>query len=623
MAKDETGQGSAAEVHGTQISPGWIAAPAHELEAVRLQELASLQVLDTIAEERFDRLTRLAADVFGVPISLVSLIDSERQWFKSHCGLDTQETPRDQAFCSHAILGEDVMVVEDATRDPRFRANPMVTGAPGIRFYAGAPLYGPSGMPLGTLCLIDREPRRLDARERTRLYELARIVEHELNARAQLEQTKQAVFEGAFLDPGTGLANRRLAEDRLGQAIAAAEEGGSAVTVIDVAMGGMEQAREVLGAEAAERTLAELAGRCRRVTPASATLARSGEAGLLLIVPHEAHRPELVGSLIEEVVRCATEPFVVQGRAYQLEAAVGSSSFPDDGAQVGVLLARAANARERARTTPGRSFSVHDQALAAQIRRDFVIAADLRKALDEDQFSLAYQPKVRAKDGQVVGVEALLRWQHPERGRMSPAEFVPIAEAIGLIHDLGAWVIGQAMMQAARWRRLLGRPLPVAINLSPHQLADPTFLTRFEALAATQPRPWELISLEVTESALFEDWEQAMAVLGRLRRDGYACALDDFGTGYSSLSYLRTIPISELKLDRSFLRGLASDAAAPAVIRAACAMGHALGMAVVAEGVETETERQLLYEQGVDILQGFLLGRPQSGEALEACLKAG
>jgi EAL domain-containing protein (putative c-di-GMP-specific phosphodiesterase class I) len=302
-----------------------------------------------------------------------------------------------------------------------------------------------------------------------------------------------------------------------------------------------------------------------------------------------------------------------------LDASVGIAVYPEHGGDAAQLLQHADVAMYAAKHAHA-GFMVYDPAVDQHSPRRLALLGGLRRALEADQLLLDYQPKADLRSGQVIGVEALVRWRHPDHGLLGPGEFIPLAERTGLIHPLTRWVLDAALDQVAEWARA-DYQLSVAVNVSTRCLLDPGLPDRVAERLAARQLPAGSLVLEVTESAVMADPARALDVLGRLHALGIGLALDDFGTGYSSMAYLKTLPVDELKVDRSFVGQMATSPSDAMIVRSTIELGHNLGLRVVAEGVETQETWEQLLALGCDVAQGYLLGRPMAAADLARWLR--
>jgi predicted signal transduction protein with EAL and GGDEF domain len=386
-------------------------------------------------------------------------------------------------------------------------------------------------------------------------------------------------------DDVTGLPNRVLFNDRLSQAVSAARKSGQTLAVMFLDLDGLKIVNDSLGYAA--RGAGDAAGAA------------------------------------EGVLEALRNPVELDGHEVYVTASVGVSLFPHDGDDAETLLSSAVAAMYRAREQGGNCYRFYSPDMNEEALRRLSLECDLRRALERGEFVVHYQPQVELASGRFVGAEALVRWQHPRLGLVSPAEFIPLAEATGMIVPLGEWVLRTAVRQCGDWQgRGLG-PLRVAVNLSPRQFQQPDLVEAVRGSlleAGLDPRQLEL---EVTESSVVSNREAAVATLREIRGVGVRVAIDDFGTGHSSLGYLKHLPVDTLKIDRSFVRDLATDPNDEAIVAAVVKLGHSLGLKVKAEGVEDEAQSRLLGALGCDEAQGYLFGRALPAEEFETLFRGG
>jgi diguanylate cyclase (GGDEF)-like protein len=421
----------------------------------------------------------------------------------------------------------------------------------------------------------------------------------------------------AYHDALTELPNRRRVTDGLEESVAVRAPGELvAVLLFDVT--GLRDVNESLGRTAGDQLLIEVAGRLRAAAPAAALVGRiGGDAfAVTLRLADEAAAVELATQLRDRLRR----PITVGSLNLEVDAAVGVVVHPEHGAEPATLLQRADVATQAAKRVAS-GVHLFNQALESGSARRLGLAADLRQALENDELEVHFQPKVSIADRQLVGVECLARWEHPAHGSVRPADFVAVAEHTGLLGRLTEAVLVAGLRRARQWSDA-GHPLPVAVNLSSRTLIDPEFPARVEQLLAEHRVAPGLLTFEITEDGAGGGLDRPLPVLHRLAELGIRLAVDDFGTGYSSLSYLRQLPVQEVKIDKSFVQGMATDAADLAIVRTVVDLSRHFGLLVVAEGVESELTLNLLQEIGCDVGQGFLFSRPLPYERLEAWLAA-
>ncbi len=694
----------------------------------RLAALGEYGINEALAEPGFERLVQLAANVFDVPIALVSLVEAERQVFAARVGLDVCETSRDVSFCAHAIRGDDIMVVPDATKDPRFRENPLVTGEPHIRFYAGAPLRAPSGDKIGTLCIIDTkshaafsaaehrnlgdlaalvldklELRRLElarresqnrfeniaatsprrsrcadyagrvtfwngAAERLLGYSAAEIAgqtidkiapERILDRLRYLAASDESLVEGrtaeldmhrkdgttvpvelsvstwreaghtsfgailrdvterranevrlfrlAHLDPLTQLPNRMLFKSRIEQVLQTEES--ACVMLVD--LDGFKDVNDSLGHSAGDAVLIDVAQRLLSSVRPDDTVARMGGDEFAILIPGMGD-PFRASEIADAAIESVSQLVTIEGQPVQIGASVGIAIFPAHGSRGDELLSNADLALYQAKAEGRHCRRFFTPALrhAASLRHAY--QGELRRAYQEGEFELFYQPQVRLSDRTLVGAESLLRWRHPEKGIIAPGAFLPALETSPLAAQIGDWAIRMACRQAAEWRGNGAASFRIGVNLFGGQFRTSDLARKVRAALAEAQLPPSALELEITENIILRHDDEMIGPLRELRAEGVGIAFDDYGTGYASLSMLKRYPLNRLKVDQTFVRGMCDSPTDAAIVRAILYLGRSFGCEVIAEGVETEEQLARLRKKGCEEGQGYLFGRPMT-----------
>ena len=421
----------------------------------------------------------------------------------------------------------------------------------------------------------------------------------------------------ALHDALTGLPNRELFADRVGQAVRAADRELQPAALLLLDLDRSKDVNDTLGHHHGDQLLGEVRTRLKGALRQVDTVARLGGDEFAMLVPGAT--AEGAASVADKLRTALHAPLTLDGVTLDLDASIGIAVYPDHGNDTAELLQHADVAMYAAKQTHS-GFMVYDPTVDQHSPRRLALLGGLRRALERDQLVLHYQPNADLRRGQILGAEALVRWQHPDHGLLGPGEFIPLAERTGLIHPLTRWVLDAALRQAAQWHRD-GHELSVAVNVSTRCLLDPGFPDQVAERLETWQVPANSLVLEVTESAVMADPARALDVLGRLHELGVRLAVDDFGTGYSSMAYLKALPVDELKVDRSFVGQMADSASDAVIVRSTIDLGHNLGLRVVAEGVETQEAWQKLETLGCDTAQGYYLGRPMPAADLEHWLE--
>ncbi|HWM40869.1 MAG TPA: EAL domain-containing protein [Burkholderiales bacterium] len=440
------------------------------------------------------------------------------------------------------------------------------------------------------------------------------LVYREITVRRQTEEKLRIV---ATHDPLTALPNRTLLHERLSHALAKAQRHNRQLAVLLVDLDRFKHVNDTLGHEAGDALLQVAARRfydCLRETD---TMARQGGDEFVVLMDELLDR-EPITRVSQRILDAMVQPFVIDGHEIHISASVGISVYPDDGR---TLLRNADIALYRAKEKGRNNYQFYSAQIDNYSRERLTLESGLRRALERDELSLHYQPKVDLAAGHICGMEALLRWQHPQMGWVAPDRFIPIAEESGLIRPIGAWVLKTACMQNRAWQRQGVQRFPVAVNLSPRQFAEESLLDDIKSALAESGLDGSDLELEITEGMVMNDPEQAISMLRRLKELGIRVAIDDFGTGYSSLAYLKRFPIDSVKVDRSFVQDIPEDVNSMAIAQAIIAMAHSLRLRVVAEGVESEAQLAFLRGEGCDEIQGQYFSEARAASEISAIMR--
>lgn len=591
---------------------GPVVAELHPRESERLASLHSLNVLDKPSDERFDRVTTLATLIFNTPVALVTLVDKDRQWFLSRCGLDISETGRDVSFCAHALHEDVMLVVEDTHKDPRFAKNPFVVDPPYVRFYAGVVLRDNDGLPLGTLCVIATEPCVFSDRDRQMLIQLGAVVTSELLLDTAPMQQRVLSQLDANVDPLT----RAFAPKRFMISVDEQVSDQQATTAVaKIVIPGLDQLNDIFGRPVGDELLVELVSRLSRIGKDfdSCSIGRlSGRRFGVCISGNTLKDPKYD---LANVIECElSKPFLTTGGELTPDLHTGIAFKNSDIDQTKTLLERCRAALASAASTRGSQVVLYDESHLLPINRRLRIAAELQSAIDCNALHLMYQPKVRCADRSIDGFECLLRWQHDDLGSISPLDILDAASDVNKLVALDRWVIEQAIRQRANWKNAHLMPGTLSANITGETLLSPGFVSWLDETLAHHGVDAGEMELEVLESSLFDDFECAVKVLSAVQALGVSISLDDFGTGYSSLAHLYRLPISVLKIDRAFISRLEQDLVHKSLCNSILSMARDLAMSVVAEGVENEHQFAILKASNCDRVQGYLFSRPVSAE---------
>ncbi|HEX2060087.1 MAG TPA: EAL domain-containing protein [Thermoanaerobaculia bacterium] len=430
---------------------------------------------------------------------------------------------------------------------------------------------------------------------------------------------EQQIEYHAYHDALTGLANRRLFQEHLSLALALAQRRASVVAVLFLDLDHFKLVNDSLGHSVGDALLREVAQRLKATVREGDTVARVG-GDEFTIVLQELSRRDAAATVAQKVLRTVAQPIEVQGHRLYITTSIGITIFPDDGDDAETLLRNADTAMYRAKAAGRNTYQMATAELSRTTQERMAVENGLHHALEAGEFELLYQPQLETETMSIVGMEALLRWNHPQRGVIAPENFIGIAEERGLILPIGDWVIREACRAARRFQDNGFPNFRVAVNLSARQFRDATLLSTVENAIADSGIDPRTLELEITETVAMEDVELTMSTLARFRRQGVTIAIDDFGTGYSSLSYLKRFPIDALKIDKGFVTDLPDKFEDAAIVSSVIQLANGLGLRVVAEGVETREQLEFLRDSGCREVQGFYFSYPVRLEEIEAQL---
>ena len=576
---------------------------------------AKLAKLSKLASERtpeaVGRALAAAMEELGMEVAFVSEFAEQRMVFRKLAGdaksfgwQEGESVPLDDTFCQLLIEGRLPSLIPDANADERVK-HLDVTGKAGIGSYVGVPIKFSDGHIYGTLCALSHSPDpSLKERDVQFVRVLAQLVAEQL-------EREQRLFHQAMHDSLTGLPNRALFMNRLEQAFARAQRRESKVAVLFLDLDGFKKVNDSLGHEGGDLLLITVAERLREMLRPADTVARIGGDEFVVLL-EETTSLEEVTRVAERIIDRFKEPFALQGQEVFIGTSIGICIGPllQEGPEE--ILRNADAAMYHAKKRGRRPYEIFDPALHATAKKRARLEDDLRRASDLGELRVFYQPKVDLVSSKIVGLEALVRWYHPQRGLLVPDEFLPLAEKTGLMVPIGEWVLQEACREAKRLQR--EHPsvpsLLVEVNISAMQLERPELSQAVEQTLEESGLEPSRLTLDLTESLLVKATPSNLQCLERLRTLGVRIAIDDFGTGYWGLSYLKRFPADYLKVDKAVTRELKKDAAYTVLVKMAVELGHTLCLKVVAEGVERADQVEQLLEMGCDIGQGFYFSEP-------------
>lgn len=578
-------------------------------EAERLESVYGLHLLKAASELRLDRYSSLIADIFDLPTVLITFIDGEQQWLKTSEDKKMLNMAKDISFCQQTINHDDVLVVPDTSKDMRFSTDPQVLGPPYIRFYAGIVVHDPHGNALGSLCAIDRVPREFNPRQCQQLRQFADLIENEIRHVYDLDVLRTSIQHSACYDELTKLPNRQLLNVYLNKLtrLSRRDQGKTAVLIFHLP--DLYLIKQSFNENVVNTLLKEVGQRLRSCCPDGGTLARVEADEFALAFYTRKSEPNQIDQVVNNARAAMGQPFLSGGDLY-LRVRIGGSVYPDDGTSAVGLIERASTAARYTNRDcrDDTRFFCHSESMGVCER--LKIESQLRGAIEKAQLHLTYQPIISLQDGTLSSVEALLRWDNPELGRVPPERFIPIAEQTGLIVAIGQWVQQEVFRQLKQWREQGNWDVPIAINVAAVELLQPTYAAKLLEQMKENNVPSALLNIEVTECSQLADSIQADRNIDLLSEASVHINIDDFGTGYSSLAYLRRLPLHKLKIDRSFILGLPQDMREATLTQTILSMATALHLDTVAEGVENQQQLDYLRGSQCDFAQGFFISKP-------------
>lgn len=436
------------------------------------------------------------------------------------------------------------------------------------------------------------------------------------------KNAEERIEHQAYHDHLTDLPNRLLFHDRLSLAVANARAQGDRLTVMFLDLDHFKLINDTMAHSAGDELLRRVAVTLQSHLRSEDTVSRMGGDEFTILLPHVKDENE-AAKVAQSILDALTVPVYIHGREVFVSGSIGISMFPSDGDEPETLIKNADSAMYRAKDAGRNNFQFHTPMAQHRAEARLTMETSLRHALEREEFYLEYQPQVSLETGAIVGVEALIRWQHPDKGVVAPLEFIGIAEEIGLILPIGEWVLSTACRQLAQWNKAGAPPLRLSVNLSPRQFQSSSLIEYIAKIIEESCLTPGILDLEITESLAMRDTELTIGILRKIKELGVSASIDDFGTGYSSLSSLKTLPIGRLKIDELFVREIATNPIDEAIVDAIIKMAHSMGLSVIAEGVEEQAQRDVLGRLGCDEMQGFLFSRPAGPEkVLEMLLRS-
>jgi diguanylate cyclase (GGDEF)-like protein len=584
---------------------------------------------DTLPEESFERIARIVAAALRVPVAIVALSDADRPIVKSSIGLQGRSKvwrrlPLALSYSREAITSGKPVMIGDATEAASAVGHKV---SPDGVAYAVAPLVTNHGFVLGAICGVDPSPRAWTESETACLMDIANSLVAELELSSDVlakRATQEHLLYSTLHDPLTGLPNRSLFVERLRHAMRRiARHPDDIFAVLFLDLDRFKEVNDNLGHFAGDELLRAVARRLEACLRPEDTVARLSGDEFAILLESIAETSD-AGRVAERIEEALSFPINLGGAEITTSASMGivTSSLAQD--QPEQLLRSADMAMYRAKAAGRARYEMFDRTMHADALHRLQLETDLRKAVERNEFRMHYQPVISLTTGHITGFEALLRWEHPERGTVQPAEFIPVAEETGLIVRIGRWVFVEACAQLAKWQRSHRRkePLTVGVNLSVRQFAQPDLVNQLTRLISESGIAPGSLRVEITEAAIIDRGGTAASVLEQIRESGAQVHLDDFGTGYSPLIYLHRLPIDAIKVDRAFVSTMDSDEKNLQLVRTILTFARIVGLSTVAEGISSAEQLRELRALECEYGQGYLFSAPISHDAVADLLTA-
>jgi len=574
-------------------------------EENRLKAVKALLSPDVTRDEVLEKFVQLAAQALGISGSFISIIDDKNQYIKVSRNFNLKASSRDVSLCRHVIDGDGQLVIQDTLQDNRFSFHPLVEGEPHIRFYAGVSLCNVEGLVLGTLCVTDTQPHTFNDAQLETLKSLARLVTSFLDAWNL----------ASFTDLITHLPNRpRLLRDMQQLAVSKPDRRFRLILIDCIDIPHAYELSRTFGIAPVENLLRQIAGlvSARLELESDDMLYSFAPGRFALIQPYlEGYTAQSTIDVLKNLKADLADNITIDIDVY-----AGETEFVSREIDANEIVRQAVSALHEC-IYQNCGAMTFDHSYDSRRTDDFLIMNDLAQALKKDEgLYLAYQPKVCLKTGRTVGLEALIRWHHPERGELFPADFVPLAVKTNLISVLTDWVIDRVIVQLKTWKQEY-QLIPVSVNVSERDFSRPGFAADLASKMQAADLPTSFMGVECLENELITESHVAINGLEALRTEGFVISLDDFGTGYSNISYLQEIPLDVIKVDMSLINRMDNDQASRVIVRSIIQMLKELNYTVLAEGVETEATLSLLKQYGCDQIQGYFFSKPLPASEIE------